>query len=752
MSYQPVGPRQEAEHQAEVRNFDQFTTIDWILEEKSQRNSGARDVGYSGRWRRYLEEVWHRGQAFFTLTAIGVTVGCIAGFIQVLTETLVNWKTGYCARNWLLNKSFCCQRIAEDTRKFLVIEGAQCVEERLWVPWSNSVLAYFTFITLSVAFAMLSALMVKCLAPMATGSGISEIKVHVSGFQYKKEFFSLTTLAVKSVALPLAISSGLSVGKEGPSVHYATCCGFLIVQFLLRNTLKYAEQAEYLVASSAAGVAVAFGAPIGGVLFGLEEMSSSPHFNLSTLWKSFYVALSAVSTLQYLDPFRNGKIVLFEVKYDRDWHVEEIPIFILLGIFGGLYGHYIGNLNIWFVTFRRNYLSKWPLREVFVLALATTCLSYFNEFLKLDMTESMSLLFHECVEEKSGMNFEHRLCQLDGKFSFLSFLTLYCSLMFATVVRALGVVVSYGARVPAGIFVPSMAVGATFGRSISVLVENFITGPHVITPGTYAFLGAAAALSGITNMTLTVVVIMFELTGAFIYIIPTMIVVAITRIVYSSFSKEGGIAEKMIMVNGFPFMECPQEHRDFLDEYCAADISTTDVVTIKESMHLSDLESLLEEVGNSYKGFPIIRNDDENEQEKRCIGYVTLQHIRSQLGMYTNDNTARNTVVDFTKKFLPDDENLIQFSDLVNYTPFTVDKSLSLSLLYQMFHKLGCKVVIVEDAGFLVGIITKKDFLRFQRTKRTELYGSINTFDEQSAERLWNLIMRVIRKLRSKQL
>ena len=44
-----------------------------------------------------------------------------------------------------------------------------------------------------------------------------------------------------------------------------------------------------------------------------------------------------------------------------------------------------------------------------------------------------------------------------------------------------------------------------------------------ITPGTYAFLGAAAALSGIMHITVSVVVIMFELTGALTYILPTMV-------------------------------------------------------------------------------------------------------------------------------------------------------------------------------------------------------------------------------------
>lgn len=45
------------------------------------------------------------------------------------------------------------------------------------------------------------------------------------------------------------------------------------------------------------------------------------------------------------------------------------------------------------------------------------------------------------------------------------------SLFLATVIRTGFVVVSYGCKVPAGIFVPSMAIGATFGRMIGIMVK-----------------------------------------------------------------------------------------------------------------------------------------------------------------------------------------------------------------------------------------------------------------------------------------
>ena len=81
-----------------------------------------------------------------------------------------------------------------------------------------------------------------------------------------------------------------------------------------------------------------------------------------------------------------------------------------------------------------------------------------------------------------------------------------------------------------------MAIGASFGRMVGIFVqalhESFPDSrvfsacePDVpcITPGTYAFLGAGAALSGVMHITVSVVVIMFELTGALTYILPTMV-------------------------------------------------------------------------------------------------------------------------------------------------------------------------------------------------------------------------------------
>ena len=91
-----------------------------------------------------------------------------------------------------------------------------------------------------------------------------------------KGFLGFWTLLIKSIALPLAIASGLSVGKEGPSVHYAVCMGNVISRFFDKYKRNAAKTREILSACAAAGVAVAFGSPIGGVLFSLEVRPRLP--------------------------------------------------------------------------------------------------------------------------------------------------------------------------------------------------------------------------------------------------------------------------------------------------------------------------------------------------------------------------------------------------------------------------------------------------------------------------------------------
>lgn len=176
-----------------------------------------------------------------------------------------------------------------------------------WHHWSGFwPINYFLYVCFSTLFAYVAAQLVKSFAPYAAGSGISEIKCIIGGF-VMKGFLSFKTLAVKSITLPLAIGSGLSVGKEGPSVHYAVCTGNVVSRLFEKYRRNASKTREILSASAAAGVGVAFGSPIGGVLFSLEEMSN--YFPLKTMWRSYFCALVATAVLAVCFPLSQSQNV-----------------------------------------------------------------------------------------------------------------------------------------------------------------------------------------------------------------------------------------------------------------------------------------------------------------------------------------------------------------------------------------------------------------------------------------------------------
>ncbi|KAI1937846.1 glycerol ethanol, ferric requiring protein [Ophidiomyces ophidiicola] len=770
----------------EIKRYDNFTTIDWVqdaVHEQARRRAwkkqGARSWDQEGApgWRRKVSEAYDAGQAWVVVTIVGIAIGLNAAFLNIVTEWLADIKLGYCTTAFYLNEAFCCWEA----------EQGKCPEWRRWstLPPINYVV-YFLF---AILFAFSGAVLIDSIAPYAAGSGISEVKVIIAGF-IMKGFLGARTLLIKSIGLPLAIASGLSVGKEGPSVHIAVCTGNVISRWFSKYRRHAAKTREILTATSAAGVAVAFGSPIGGVLFSLEEMAS--HFPLKTLWRSYFCALVATSILAAMNPFRTGQIVMFQVKYDRTWHFFELIFFVLLGIFGGLYGAFVMKWNLRAQAFRKKYLSHHPVLEATVLAGLTALICYPNMFMRITMTEMMEILFREC----EGKHDYNGICQAARRWSMVF------SLFMATILRVFFVIISYGCKVPAGIFVPSMAIGASFGRMVGILVQalqesfpdsRFFSScePDVpcITPGTYAFLGAGAALSGIMHLTISVTVIMFELTGALTYILPTMIVVGVTKAVSDRFGR-GGIADRMIWFNGFPFLDSKEEH--IFNVPVSHAMTNNPVVLPAADFPVHQADQLLE--NNKFQGFPIV----EDLTSRTLIGFIGRTEFQYALSRAKREgllsSNAKCRFVPQSHAFDPDlsstpppsvyldtpasssrppdthlnppqtfddiatssGTNSIDLSLYVDVAPITVHPRLPLETVMEIFKKMGPRVILVEHRGRLSGLVTVKDCLKYQfKVEHQELAESNGDRAPSSAnireglveQKAWEIIQWIGRKV-----
>lgn len=472
-----------------------------------------------------------------------------------------------------------------------------------------------------------------------------------------------------------------------------------------------ARKREVLSAAAAAGISVAFGSPIGGVLFSLEQLSY--YFPDKTMWQSFVCAMVAAVTLQAFNPFRSGKLVLYQVTYHSGWHDFELVPFAFLGILGGLYGGLFINLNMQVAEWRKNrtYL-KGPVAEVVLVSFVTALVNYPVKFMRAQASELVYFLFAECVdlsEDTLG------LCKA-GKAN-----TGVIALLLAS--AGLGIILAsftFGLQIPAGIILPSMAIGGLYGRAVGLSVEVvqqawpslFIFGScepdmKCVTPGTYAIVGAASALAGTTRMTVSIVVIMFELTGALTYVLPIMIAVMISKWIGDAISPRG-IYESWIHFNGYPFLDNRDDNGSSKLDVPAAQVMTRidDLIVITATGHtIQSLRNLLSQ--NRFRGFPII----DNSRDAILLGYISRTELAYALSAALSPTRAfsADTEAYFAHQPLSDPTVSLDLRPWMDQTPITLNAKAGFQLTVSMFQKLGLRYVLFVERGTLRGLLTKKD-------------------------------------------
>jgi chloride channel 3/4/5 len=314
--------------------YDQFTSTDWVHDNiadayRVKALRSRKDI--KGRLAAWFDGA----QGWILVALIGVLTAVCAYFVNTTETTLFDLKQGYCTTGWNRSRKTCC-------------DGASICDD--WVHWSKAIrndkldlvqTQYAVFVLSVVLLSMASCLLTlttKTVIPSAislatldenlgadvrrdsddgegqdrkrsvspqtrlgeavirppmvyysaAGSGVAEVKVILSGFVLHG-YLGLRTLIIKTLALILSVASGLSLGKEGPYVHIATCIGNIACRIFSKYSNNDGKRREILSASAASGVAVAFGAPIGGVLFSLEEVSY--YFPSKTLFRTFFCCI-----------------------------------------------------------------------------------------------------------------------------------------------------------------------------------------------------------------------------------------------------------------------------------------------------------------------------------------------------------------------------------------------------------------------------------------------------------------------------
>lgn len=748
-------------------------------------------------WDYILEEGWR----WLLSALIGITMGCLAFGVDSGIEALNTWK---------LNT----------TLDVLTQYGG------FWMP-------YLTFVGIAVMYATISGSLVSYVEPLAAGSGIPEIKTYLNGVHIKG-LLRLKAVIAKLCSVMFAISGGLVAGKEGPFVHGGGVVGgglgSMGSKFLTDITKKrisirmsrqfggyfrnHADHRDFVAIGTAAGVSTAFAAPIGGLLFTIEEGAS--FYSLATvLWRGFLATCTGIATLSFLAEVRGdlgwamwtaqlgtkrdfGLYTDGHANYGRNlyYFLWEMPLFMVIGAMGGLIGATFIAINVQITRLRQKFIPvRCPHRrlvEVMFVAFVTSSIA----FLLCYVSPCRLIPAKSDQQYLNDDSPSERFYQGGGQLDYFPRLwcphnhyALWAQFFFAPLSQALRLVFhmgepfpdthepwmfevsslailfvytfglmtwTYGVGAATGLFVPSLTVGATSGRLIGRLIKILLDKLNVtsirVSLGSYAIVGAAASLGGATRMTISIVVLVMETSGALELLVPIMIAAWVAKMVGDSIGM--GIYDTHIELRGVPLLnEDSQDYdsRMVHDELTVAELMSGDMVCVPPIMRISDVVSTLTKFPHG--GFPVSRQATQPigpvpgpvtidgvitrslllRMLQRRVGFIPKASDDGPDGDYvlptSNDDvlTLHSQVEPYPMRICPktdqevilqslpseEMENFLDLRPFMQRHPFFVHGNASLTRAYRLFRTMGLRhLFVTPPEPQVVGMLTRKDIIK----------------------------------------
>ncbi len=348
--------------------------------------------------------------------------------------------------------------------------------------------------------------------PDIAGSGIPQTEAELRG---QKDMKWYKVIAGKFAGCALAIGGGLALGREGPSVQLGSMVG---KGFARTGHRPLTEERLLVTCGAGAGLSAAFGAPLAGAIFSLEEM----HRNFSADVLLTTMAASAASDFICANVLGLKPVFGFDVPHaiplKHYWAV--ISLGIILGAFGDLYNRTIDMMQNAFEHVGKAFAKLicsisgkdvsvikdglHPTRfaantAVFGRMLSAFAAAYILFFVYPDALGSGSFLVDEIGRGSFGL----------------------AALALLLVIKFIFSTASFGSGSPGGIFLPLLVLGSITGGLFSRVLglvgfdQSFIAGFTVIA--------MAGIFSAIVRAPVTGVVLITEMTGDFTTLLPLVL-------------------------------------------------------------------------------------------------------------------------------------------------------------------------------------------------------------------------------------
>lgn len=326
-------------------------------------------------------------------------------------------------------------------------------------------------------------------APGAEGSGIPQVVAALDDRLPRQERTRLVSLSLSLQKIGLVsggLFAGLSIGREGPTVQV----GAGVMQHARRwlSSESGIDTHDLIVAGAAAGIAAAFNTPLGGVIFALEQLSRRRNFSHSgvviiSIVLAGLVAISVFGNLSYFGELRVQRL---------SWKLflPGLAVALLAGVAGGLFSRLI-------VASARGLpdrFSRWRARHP--LRFAAGC----------GLAVAIIGIVSNGATVGAGYAPTRSLLEGTGDVPALYTLLKFCATWL-----------SAWSGVPAGVFAPSLAIGAGIGHDVAAMSG---LGAEDAIP--LVALGMVGFLAATTQGPLTAFIIVMEMVAGHAMVLSLM--------------------------------------------------------------------------------------------------------------------------------------------------------------------------------------------------------------------------------------
>lgn len=326
-------------------------------------------------------------------------------------------------------------------------------------------------------------------APGAQGSGIPQVVAALDDRATPHDQNSLVSLRLSLQKIALVsggLLGGLSIGREGPTVQVGA--GVMLHARRWLSPQAGIDAHDLIVAGAAAGIAAAFNTPLGGVVFALEQLSrrrSLSHSGLViiSIVLAGLVAVSAFGNLTYFGELRVQQL---------SWSLlaPGVLVALITGLAGGLFSRLIVVSTRGLPDRFSRWRSKYPLRFAAGCGVAVAAIGIVSG------------------GATAGAGYAPTRALLEGHSDLPAIYTLlkFCATWL-----------SAWSGVPAGVFAPSLAIGAGIGNDVALLTG---LGPEAAIP--VIALGMVGFLAATTQGPLTAFIIVMEMVAGHAMVLSLM--------------------------------------------------------------------------------------------------------------------------------------------------------------------------------------------------------------------------------------